>query len=162
LDFVKYFIDVKYHSGLKVVPIILMANFMFGIFFNLSLWYKLTDKTKYGALLAIIGSVITLAINIAFVPVYGYIASAWANFMCYFVMMVSSYFLLKKYYPVKYDLKRIALYVILGSLIYMVDYHFINQFGVVKYLFKGLLLTALLIYIIRRENMMRLFKGKVL
>ncbi|MFC0875186.1 lipopolysaccharide biosynthesis protein [Saccharicrinis sp. FJH2] len=158
IDIVKYFISSSYHSGLKVVPIVLTANLMFGIFFNLSLWYKLTDKTIFGAWLAILGSVITLGINIIFVPKYGYIASAWANFICYFSMVVISYFLMQKYYPVKYELKKIFMHILIGGLLYVIDIKLIEPLGNIKYALSGVLLLGYLIYILRKEKLFKLFK----
>lgn len=158
IDVVKHFINSDYHSALHVVPIILLANLMFGIFFNLSLWYKLTDKTNFGALLAIIGSIITLGINIIFVPKYGYIASAWANFICYFVMMVLSYILMQKYYPINYDIKKIALYIIIAGILYYIDIEFIKHLSHLKFVVKGALLLLFLVFILKRENIAMLIK----
>ena len=88
MDLVKYIIDEKYHSGLNVVPIILMANLFLGIYYTLSLWYKLTDKTRYGAYFASIGAVISLILNVAFIPKIGYMASAYAVLICFVVMTI--------------------------------------------------------------------------
>ena len=108
LDVVKYLIKSTYHEGLIVVPIVMMGELFFGIYFNLSLWYKLTDQTKWGAYLSLIGLVVTLAINFAFIPRYGYLACAWASFFANLVMMVFSYFLGQKNYSIDYDLKTIG------------------------------------------------------
>src|SRR5690606_10428791 len=100
--------------GMRVIPIVLMSYIFQGVFFNLSLWYKLTDKTHYGAWISILGTAITLAINIVFVPVFSYMASAWASFACYLVMMVISYYLGQKHMPIHYDLKSIGFYTLLA------------------------------------------------
>lgn len=119
IDLFKYFIPSKeYWVGLKVVPILLMANIFLGIYYNQSVWYKLTDKTSYGAGLAIFGAVITLVLNLIFIPTYGYIASAWATFACYASMMVVSYLLGRKHYPVPYDLLRIGIMLGAAVLLY--------------------------------------------
>ncbi len=110
LPVIKYFISPKYFSGLRVVPIIMLGEFFFGIFFNLSLWYKLTDKTIWGTWFSLAGLAVTLILNFAFVPVYGYIACAWAAFCSYGFMMVASYIVGKKMYPIDYGIKRLALY----------------------------------------------------
>ena len=110
LPVIKYFISPKYFSGLRVVPIIMLGEFFFGIFFNLSLWYKLTDKTVWGTWFSLAGLAVTLILNFAFVPVYGYIACAWAAFCSYGFMMVASYIVGKKMYPIDYGIKRLALY----------------------------------------------------
>lgn len=120
IDLVKLLITPAYYPGLRVVPIVLMAHFFLGVFFNLSLWYKLTDKTHIGAYIAIVGTVITLLINVIFVPKYGYMASAWANLVCYSSMMLISYVLMRKYNPIDYDVKQIALYIIIGLALFVV------------------------------------------
>lgn len=104
----------QYREGVGVVPIILLANLFMGIYFTLSLWYKLTDKTRYGAYLGILGSVITIAINIALIPVLGYYASAIAILSCFVVMTVASYFLGNKYYPLNYDVKNFLIYLVIS------------------------------------------------
>ncbi|MCF8460831.1 MAG: oligosaccharide flippase family protein [Flavobacteriales bacterium] len=108
IDLFKYFIpNEDYWVGLKVVPILLMANIFLGIYYNQSVWYKLTEKTAHGAGLAIFGAIITIVINLLFIPTYGYMASAWATFACYGSMMVVSYLLGRKYYPVPYELGKL-------------------------------------------------------
>lgn len=109
IDLFKYFIpNEEYWVGLKVVPILLIANIFLGIYYNQSVWYKLTEKTSFGAGLAIFGAAITLVVNLMFIPKYGYMASAWATLICYASMMLVSYFLGKKYYPVPYELAKIT------------------------------------------------------
>lgn len=155
IDVVKLLIDPKYYEGLKVVPIVLMAHFFFGIFFNLSLWYKLTDKTRYGAYMAIMGAAITILINIIFVPNYGYMASAWANFVCYFTMMVVSFVLMQKFYPIKYDIKKIALYVLVGVGVFMLDKAVMLNTTFLNYLFSTLLMGGYLLFCIVSEKELR-------
>lgn len=109
IDLFKHFIpNEEYWVGLKVVPILLMANIFLGIYYNQSVWYKLSEKTSFGAGLAIFGAIITLVLNMLFIPKYGYMASAWATFACYGSMMVVSYLLGKKYYPVPYEVGKVA------------------------------------------------------
>lgn len=110
LPVIRYFISPKYFSGLRVVPIVMLGEFFFGIFFNLSLWYKLTDRTIWGTWFSLTGLGVTLALNFAFVPVYGYMACAWAAFCSYGFMMAASYVIGRKYYPINYGLRRLALY----------------------------------------------------
>jgi O-antigen/teichoic acid export membrane protein len=111
IDVVKYMVGYKYWEGLKVVPILLLANMSLGIFYNLSIWYKLTDKTRFGAYLSIFGAVITLTLNSLLIPIMGYMGSAWATFACYFSMMMLSYFIGQKHYLVPYQLSRILMYI---------------------------------------------------
>lgn len=103
-----------YWEAMWVVPIILLANFCLGIYHNLSVWYKITDRTKFGAYISIVGAIITLAINIMFIETYGYKASAVATLVAYAVMMLLSYYFGRKYYPIPYNLKKIGLYLVLS------------------------------------------------
>lgn len=118
IDILKYFISPRYFSGLKVVPIIMIAELFFGVFFNLSLWYKLTDKTIWGMWFSLLGLGITLVLNIAFVPRWGYMACAWAAFFCYGTMMVASYFVGLKKYPIGYNVKWLVLYGAIAATLY--------------------------------------------
>lgn len=110
LDIIKYFISPRYFSGLKVVPVIMIAEFFFGVFFNLSLWYKLTDKTMWGMWFSLLGLAVTIGLNIALVPVMGYMGCAAAALCCYGVMMITSYFVGQKKYPIRYQTGRLLLY----------------------------------------------------
>jgi len=110
MDIIKHFISQAYFEGLGVVPILLMAQIFLGIFFNLSIWFKLNDKTKYGAYLAIFGAIITVVLNYLWIPLFGYFGAAWATFVCYFLMMLVSYFLGQKHYPIQYNLQKIIAY----------------------------------------------------
>lgn len=119
LDILQYLIRMDYREGLVVVPIVLICNIFQGIYFNLSFWYKLSEKTNWGAMIALFGSVATIAGNVIFVPVYGYIGSAWVAFVCFFIMMVISWALGQKYYPIGYDLKSAGRYTLLGIVFYL-------------------------------------------
>jgi len=118
IDFIKYFIDKDYHEGLKVVPVLLLANLFLGIFFNFSIWYKLNDMTKYGAYLAIFGAMITIVLNVILVPIFGYVGSAWATLICYFAMMVLSFYWGQKFYKVPYNLLNAGFYFMLAAVLY--------------------------------------------
>lgn len=118
IDLIQYFIGPAYRVGLPIVPILLMANLFSAILYNLSIWYKLSDKTIYGAGVAIFGSVITIVLNIVLIPRFGDMGAAYASFACYFSMMILSYFLGQKYYRVDYDVKRIILYIVTAFLLY--------------------------------------------
>ena len=114
LDILKHIIGQDYWSGLKVVPIVMAAGSMMCIYFNLSLWYKLIDQTIWGAWFSGIGCSVLIAINVIFVPQYGYMACAWAGFAGYATAMTLSYFVGQKYYLIKYDLAGIGKYVVLA------------------------------------------------
>jgi O-antigen/teichoic acid export membrane protein len=119
LDILKHYVGKEYFEGIKVVPVVMMGEIFFGVYFNLSLWYKLTDRTYFGALFSLTGCAIIVSINVIFVPVYGYIASAWASFFCNLVMMLLSYVFGQKHYPIKYELKTIFLYATLAAVFYI-------------------------------------------
>ena len=126
LDVVKHFIGSSFHSkeGIEIVPVLLMANLFLGIYYNLSIWYKLTEKTGYGAILAIFGAVITLILNIILIPKIGFIGSAWATLFCYFSMMIASLLMGRKYYAIPYDLKRVFTYIFLSFALYKISVYF--------------------------------------
>ena len=131
LDIWKYFLSKKtYWTGLKVVPILLLANMFLGIYYNLSIWYKLTHKTISGAYITIIGAVITLVINYVFIPYYSYMACAWATFFCYGSMMVISFIWGQKAYRIPYAWKKLCAYIIIVILLFFVHrtvIHFFNN-----------------------------------
>ena len=126
LDVVKHFIGSSFHSkeGIEIVPVLLMANLFLGIYYNLSIWYKLTEKTGYGAILAIFGAVITLILNIILIPKIGFIGSAWATLFCYFSMMIASFLIGRKHYAIPYDLKRVFTYIFLSFALYKISVYF--------------------------------------
>ncbi|MEO0043962.1 MAG: hypothetical protein RL329_3410 [Bacteroidota bacterium] len=122
LDIFKYMIRKKaYWDGLNVVPILLGANICLGVYYNLSVWYKLTDKTRMGALVSLIGVVITLILNWLWIPTMGYVGSAWATLICYFAMAAISYWLGRSYYPVPYPLQKIGIYTLMTLGIYVLS-----------------------------------------
>ena len=119
LDILKHFVPSEYYSGLVVVPIVMLGELFFGIYYNLSVWYKLTDKTKWGAYFSITGCLVTVAIIIAFVPQYGFIACAWASFASNMLMMILSYFIGQKKFPIAYNLRSALFYIIIAALCYI-------------------------------------------
>src|SRR5690554_3902439 len=118
IDIIKFMIPPEYHVGLKVVPIVLLGELFFGIYFNLSLWYKLTDQTRWGAYMSVFGFIITIAINVVFIPKYSYMACAWASFFANLIMMVISYVVGQKKYPVPYNLKSAAAFFSLSIILF--------------------------------------------
>ena len=116
IDVFKYIIAPDYWEGLRVVPVVMAAEIMMGIYFNLSFWYKLVDKTIYGAVFSGIGCVVLIAVNIVFIPRYGYMACAWAGFAGYGVSMLLSYIVGQRKYPISYPLRSIGVYVALAAL----------------------------------------------
>lgn len=108
------FLGPEYRSGIDIVPIVLFANIFLGLYYNLSMWYKLTDRTRWGAYISIMGAIVTLAVIFYGVPRYGYIAAAWSHLITYGSMMLVSYMLGQKYYPIPYDIPKILAYLLLG------------------------------------------------
>jgi O-antigen/teichoic acid export membrane protein len=119
LDLIIKILDApEYFAELKVVPVIMLGELFFGIYFNLSVWYKLTDRTKWGAYFSISGCMATIAILVGFVPKYGFMACAYASFISNLLMMLASYFVGQKYFHVRYDLKSALIYGILTAACY--------------------------------------------
>jgi O-antigen/teichoic acid export membrane protein len=123
LDIFRYIVSSAYWEGLKIVPVVLWTYVFQGIYFNLSFWYKLTDETKWGAYFSIIGLVITLVLQVVGVPLIGYWASCGSSLVCYFVIMLLSYFIGQKKAPIPYDLKSIGKYTLL-TLTWLALYYF--------------------------------------
>lgn len=122
LPILKYFIsNHMYWDGLEVVPILLIANIFLGIYFNQSIWYKLSGQTKFGAYIAIVGAVLTIGLNVYFIPEYGYVACAWTTLVVYGIQMVLSYFLGQKHYPIPYNLTKFFTYFGLGLMLYLMS-----------------------------------------
>lgn len=158
IDVFKLFIGVEFRAGLGIVPIILLANLLMGIFYNQSIWYKLKNLTKYGAWLVLLGSAITVLINVLFIPVYGFVASAYAHLISYSAMVLLSYLLGRKFYDIPYDLKRIAIYFFLGLAVFLlfswVDFASVH----LEYLIKTLCVLFLISLFLHSEKIIILPK----
>ena len=148
-DVIKGFLGSEYHDerGFLVVSILLLANLFLGIYYNLSIWYKLTEKTKYGAYLSIFGAIITLSLNFTLIPVLGFVGCAWATLVCYFSMTVASYYLGKRHFSVPYQVKRIALY-----LFGMLCIYFCIYFTNLNMWINSLFLLGFIIFVYRLEK----------
>ena len=123
LDLVKHFIGKDYREGLHVVPILLVANVLLGLYYNFSVWYRLKDMTRVGAWVALAGAVVTIALNVIFVPEFGYTASAWATLACYSVMTFLVLYYGQKHYPVDYPLALMLFYLLLGLALWQIAEH---------------------------------------
>ena len=119
MDILRHIVGRSYWEGLEIVPIVMAAEIMFGIFFNLSFWYKLTDRTIWGAYFSGIGAVVLIAIDILMIPQFSYWACAWAGFVSYAVSMVLSYISGQKYYPINYPIKDIIVYFVVAALLFV-------------------------------------------
>jgi len=150
IDFVKYFVSENYREGLSVVPILLIAYLFLGICFNLSIWYKLTGQTKYGAYITVGGAGITIAVNLALVPLIGYIGAAWGHLITYSAMVVASYLIGQKFYPINYNLKKIGFYLTTSIALFALSYFVIpfDVFGGYHFSAKIIINTAILLFYI--------------
>ena len=151
MDILRYIITPDYWPGLKVVPIVMAAEMFMGVYFNLSFWYKLIDETRWGAYFSLIGCVIIVLLNIIFVPIYGYIACAWAGLAGYFTVTLLSYFVGQKKYPINYDLKRIGLYVLLAAVLYVASVFIVPENVVFRLLFRTGLLFVFIAFIVKKD-----------
>lgn len=151
LDILRYVIGRDYWEGLKVVPIVMAAEMFMGVYFNLSFWYKLTDETKWGAYFSITACTVVILMNVFLIPVYGYIACAWAGFTGYAVAMLLSYFVGQKKYPIQYDLKSIGGYVLLALILYAVGEWMPVGDTVLRLLLRTVLLFVFIAYIIKHD-----------
>mgnify|MGYP004539142349 FL=1 len=152
MDVLRHIIGHDYWPGLKVVPIVMAAEIMMGVYFNLSFWYKLIDKTIWGAYFSGVGCAVLIAINVIFVPRFGYMACAWAGFAGYGTAMVLSYVVGQKKYPINYPVKSILLYVLLGAILF-VAMTFANRcLGTAMALSVNTLLIAVyVVYLVKRD-----------
>ncbi len=142
-----------YWEAMEVVPIVLLASFFLGIYHNLSVWYKITDRTRYGAAISIVGAVLTITINVLFIPLYGYYASAWATLAAYGSMMVLSYWFGRKHYPIPYNMRKIGFYLGVSLLFSTLSFYVFNS-----NLYIGLLLLFVFLALLYRLEKDLLFK----
>jgi O-antigen/teichoic acid export membrane protein len=150
--------DESYWIAIDIVPIVLLANLFLGIYFNLAIWYKLTDKTEFGMYISIIGAIITITFNYMMIPKIGFMASAWATLLAYGSMMLISFQMGKKYYPVPYDIFRVFSYLSLATIISGISYYFFND----NYYVSTILVLVFLgiIYFLERKEIKQLLNRK--
>ena len=153
MPLLQYIIGEEYREGLGVVPIVMVAEIMMGVYFNLSFWYKLIDKTIYGAWFSLAGCLVLFAVNIIFIPQYGYWACAWGGVAGYGTAMVLSYIIGQRKNPIPYPMKDIGIYVImtvfLTSLMYIHEERF--QLGLASLAFNTMCIVLFVVYIVRRD-----------
>ncbi|WEK19726.1 MAG: polysaccharide biosynthesis C-terminal domain-containing protein [Candidatus Pedobacter colombiensis] len=140
IDILKHFIAREYWVGLNAVPFLLLGYVFLGIYVNLSIWYKLSDQTKFGLYISVVGAITTIVLNIVLVPKYGYMGSAWVSMLAYLVMMLISYVLGQKHYPIPYDLKRMLIYLFASVILVVLSFWVFNRN---IYIGNALLLTFL-------------------
>jgi O-antigen/teichoic acid export membrane protein len=156
LDILKHFLGKEeYWQGLSIVPILLLGYLLLGVYYNISVWFKLTDKTYYGTIITVGGVFITIAANYTLIPLAGYFGSSWATFLCYFSMTVACYLLGQKYYPMPYDVgKSIAYIAVTVGIIYAVNPISINNQWLAT-TFHAVVIVAylLVIYLLERKQL---------
>ena len=154
LDFVILFIGEDFREGAAVIPILLWANLFLGVFYNLSVWFKLTDKTRIGAMISVAGAIVTLILNIVLIPAIGYMGAAWATFICYAFMMILSWLIGQKYYPVKYDLNSAGIYAFATIVIYIISLFTDDLEPGLKYSLNALLILLYLTVVAIKEKVL--------
>lgn len=166
LSWIQYMIGPEYRTGLAVVPVLLLANMCLGIYFNLSIWFKLTGRTQFGMWLTLIGAVITLILNFVWIPSNGYFAgymgSAWATLICYALMMVMSYFIGQKYFPVPYNVTKAIGYGALGLGLYFAGHYTDTGNWVSDLVFRNLIFVLFVIIVLLVEKPFKFIKSRQL
>lgn len=146
IDWFKLFIGEDFRAGLGVVPVLLLANLFLGVYVNLSVWYKLTDRTLTGAVVSVGGAALTIVLNVLLIPKFGYVASAWATLACYVSMALVSYWLGQKYYPVPYEWWRLLLYISGGLVLWQAQVWLVGL-GLIPFWLSASLLLLLFVFI---------------
>ena len=152
----KPFINSEYWDAIIIVPIVLLANLFLGVYHNLAIWYKLTDKTRYGMYFSILGAVITTIVNLVLIPIIGFVASAWATLLAYGSMMLISYFVGKKHYPVPYNIKKSGSYLLAAIAISYISFTYFRENYFIS--FGLLILFGLMTFWNERNELKNLFK----
>jgi len=158
MDIFERFIGEPFRVGLAVVPFLLMANLMLGIYYNLSIWYKLSNKTQIGAYISLLGAAITILLNMLLIPYFGYMGAAWATLACYTIMVIVSFIAGQKHYPIPYESLKLTGYIWLGILAVLTNAFWVNDLPVIPaYAFRIALILAYLLCIYRIEKLGRVF-----
>jgi O-antigen/teichoic acid export membrane protein len=162
MDFVQVLIGRIYRESLVIVPIVSMAYLMFGIFINQSIWYKIEDKTIIGVYLTLLGAAVTVILNVLFIPEFGYMASAWATFASYFTMVIASFWIGQKHYPVNYDIRGMILYIGLAVIMVLIA-KYLHSGSVLLNTVLGTALLLLFIFIAnKRDKFISVYLGKTI
>jgi O-antigen/teichoic acid export membrane protein len=151
-DIFKFLVGENFREGLGVVPILLLANLFYGVFFNLSIWYKLTNKTWYGIYYTFAGAALTLTLYFILIPQVGYYGAAIARLACYIFMSALCYYGGRKFFPIPYDLKRMSIYLISGIFIFLLGYFVQFNVYVLSFLYRIFLIAFFLIIVFYFEK----------
>lgn len=157
IDFFKYFIDEKFHSGLYIVPIIVISSFLTGVLFNLNVWYRLTGKTYYGIYIIGTGALITIIMNVFLIPVIGYLGCAVTHLFSTACMVLMSYFLGNRHFKIPYEIKKILKYFIIALIIFVLGYYLRIENMVINTIKNSILFICFSIYIFKKEHIINTF-----
>lgn len=141
-----------YHTGLFIVPFLLMGYIFSGVYYNLSVWYKISDQTKYGAIITSVGAVLTIVLNFVLIPVLGYFGSALVTFLVFFSMAAISYLLGQKHFPIPYQLGKVFEVLLIASLLVYIDSFITYPNGVISFLVRNMVLMLYVVYVYWRER----------
>ena len=144
--------DVSYWTALHVVPILLFASLFLGLYYNLSIWFKITDKTYFGTIISISAAFITVALNLIFIPIFGYEGSAVTTLAVYIYMCMFAYFTGKRHYPIDYNVKKIGFYLMLSAILLVIGWHLDHPSKVVSQLLKEMPILIFVILVFLRER----------
>lgn len=157
IDVIKYFISPRFHEGLNIVPVVLFANILLGILFNINFWYKLSGKTQFAVLIIGTGAVINIVINIIFIPYYSYKACAFSHLISNFAMLVFSYLIGRKFYKIEYNIKRIIFYIMLGLSIYFINVLIRTEVLIYNVIIGTILFIPFIYFIEKKERLISVF-----
>jgi O-antigen/teichoic acid export membrane protein len=152
IDIFKLFIGENFRVGIGVVPVMLVANILLGINFNLSMWYKMSGQTKFAVHITISGLIVTIIINAVFMPYFGYYAAACGHFFSYLLMIIVSWQLCRKYYPIPYDWKNITVYIAFGVLLFAVSRIVSTQINLLNFAVNSVLMLVYLLFVMKKEK----------
>lgn len=158
IDLLKHFINPNYWGALKIVPVVLLANLFLGIYYNLAIWYKLTDKTRYGMYFSILGAIITIVLNLIFIPIIGIMGAAYTTLIAYAGMTFISFLVGKKYFPVPYNLKKMTIYLVASIVICTISFSYFRSNFWVSTLF--IIVFSGIIYKNEKDDLLKIFKRK--
>ena len=156
IEIIKYFINSRYWVGLNAVPFLLFGYVCLGIYMNLSVWYRLSDQTRYGLYISLVGAVFTIVMNIILIPKFSYMGSAWVSMFAYLIIMIISYILGQKHYPIPYKLKTMGLYILVSIVMVYLSFWVFNRN---IYIGNGILILFLVgIFYFEKNNVMKMLK----
>jgi O-antigen/teichoic acid export membrane protein len=157
IDIIKYFISPRFHEGLNIVPVVLFANILLGILFNINFWYKLSGKTKYAVIIIGAGAIINIFINVIFIPYYSYRACAFSHLISNFTMVVFSYLMGKRYYKIEYDIKGVIFYILIGLSVFFIYVLIKTDITIYNIIIGSFLFIPFLYFVEKREKLISVF-----